>query len=132
MKSAIYTAMNTATTVAVNSTIPLGNIIRRFGCSCQLSGNSIAINGNGYYDTNISVTLAPTAVGDVTVTLYKDGVAIPGATATSNVATVNSLTTLSFPALVRLQSCGTSSNLTYVLTGTEASITNVGLVVEKI
>ena len=50
----------------------------------------------------------------------------------SNVATANSLTTLSFSVLVRVQSCGTTSNLTYVLTGIEASITNVGLVVEKI
>lgn len=132
MKSAIYTAMTSATTVAVDGTLPLGTVIRRFGCNCQLSGNGISITGAGYYDTNISVTLLPTAVGNVTVTLSKDGVAIQGATATTNVTAANTPVTLSFPALIRLQCCETTSNLTYVLTGTESSVTNVGVVVEKI
>lgn len=131
-KSAIYTANTTATAVAVGSAIPLGTIIRRFGNNVNLSGNGIIMSGSGYYDVNASITLTPTAAGTVTVSLLRDGVAIPGATASETVAAAATTVNLSIPALVRLQCCNSSSTLTFVLTGAAATVNNIGVVVTKV
>ena len=62
-KSAIYTAMQTPTEVAVNGVIPLGSLIRRYGCDISLNGNAVNIIGKGYYDVDVSVTVgAPVAL----------------------------------------------------------------------
>lgn len=131
-KSLIYTAMQTPTAVAVNGIIPLGTIVRRYGCNCNLNGNGIAINGQGYYDVDVSVEAVPDAAGTVTVQLLKDGVAVPGATAAATVAAVANTVTLAFPATVRLGCCSTGSVLTLLLTGAEATVSNVALRVQRI
>ena len=131
-KSLIYTAMQTPTAVAVNGIIPLGSIVRRFGCNCNLNGNGIAINGQGYYDVDVSVEAVPDAAGTVTVQLLKDGVAVPGATAAATVAAAANTVTLAFPATVRLGCCSTGSVLTLLLTGAASTVNNVAARVEKI
>ena len=133
-KSAIYIANTSAQNVAVNGIINPGTIIRRFGQNLGLSGNAIQIDGAGYYDIDVSITAAPTAAGNVTVTMLKDGVAIPGATATQSTTAANNPVNLSISSLVRefCPCCDGLSNLTFVLTGTAASISNVAIVVEKL
>lgn len=133
-KSAIFTANTTAQTAAVGGTLSLGSIIRRYGCDLNLNGNSIAINGcndAGYYDVKASVTAAPTAAGTVTVSLFRNGVAVPGATA-SAAGTAGSPVALPIAALVREFCCGEDSALTLVLSGAAATVSNVALVVERI
>ena len=140
-KSAIYTANTSPATIALtaaqpSATLPLGTVIRRFGCNTQLSGNGILLDGSGYYDVAASVTLTPVAAGDYTVTLYRDGVAVPGATQTVT-AVAAAAVNFNIPALVRLQCCDSSATLTLVLTTTatlpaEVAVNNVGVVVEKI
>lgn len=133
-KSAIYTVNSSAQNVAVNGTINLGTIIRRYGPNVNLNGNAITISGGGYYDVDASITLAPTAIGNVTVTAYKDNVAIPGATASSTATAANDLINLSISSIVRepCACCESLSNITLVLTGTAASVSNVAVVVEKL
>lgn len=131
-KSLIYTAMQTPTDVAVNGVIPLGTIVRRYGCNCNLNGNGIAINGQGYYDVDVSVEAVPDAAGTVTIQLLKDGVAVPGATAAATVAAVANTVTLAFPATVRLGCCSTGSVLTLLLAGAASTVNNVAARVEKI
>ena len=63
--------------------------------------------------------------------LVKDGVAIPGATA-SAAAAAGAPTVLSFPALVRQACCAAGSALTLVLTGAAATVNNVALRVQRI
>lgn len=130
-KSALYTALQTPTAVAVDGVIPLGSIIRRYGCDANLNGNAVNITNAGYYDVDVSVTVAPTAAGTVTATLVKDGVAIPGATA-SAAAAAGAPTVLSFPALVRQACCAAGFALTLVLTGAAATVNNVALRVQRI
>ena len=77
-KSALYTALQTPTAVAVDGVIPLGSIIRRYGCDANLNGNAVNITNAGYYDVDVSVTVAPTAAGTVTATLVKDGAGTSG------------------------------------------------------
>lgn len=130
-KSALYTALQTPTAVAVDGVIPLGSIIRRYGCDANLNGNAVNITNAGYYDVDVSITVAPTAAGTVTATLVKDGVAIPGATA-SAAAAAGAPTVLSFPALVRQACCASGSALTLVLSGAAATVNNVALRVQRI
>ena len=133
-KSAIYIANTSAQDVALNGIINLGTVIRRFGPNIGLSGNAVQIDGAGYYDIEASITAAPTAAGNVTVTVYKDGIAIPGATASQATGTANNPVNISISSLVREYCpCGDGlSNLTFVLTGTASSVTNVAVVVKKL
>ena len=135
-KSALYAAMQTPTAVAVGGVIPLGSLIRRYGCDVSLNGNAVNITGGnqsaGYYDVDASLTVAPAAVGTVTVTLYKDGVAVPGATASATAAAANDALDLNITALVRQVCCAAGSALTLVLTGAAASVDNVALRVPRI
>ena len=130
-KSALYAAMQTPTAVAVDGVIPLGSLIRRYGCDVALNGNAVNITGAGYYDVDASVTVSPAAAGTVTITLYKDGVAVPGATA-SETAAANGTVDLSIPALVRQVCCAAGSALTLVLTDAAATVNNVALRVQRI
>lgn len=130
-KSALYAAMQTPTAVAVDGVIPLGSLIRRYGCDVALNGNTVNITDAGYYDVDASVTVTPTAAGTVTVTLFKDGVAVPGATASATAA-ANGTVDLSIPALVRQFCCAAGSALTLVLTGAAATVNNVALRVQRI
>ena len=131
-KSALYAAMQRPSAVAVGGVIPLGSLIRRYGCDVSLNGNAVNITGAGYYDVDASLTVAPAAVGTVTVTLYKDGVAVPGATASATAAAANDALELSITALVRQVCCAAGSALTLVLTGAAASVENVALRVQRI
>lgn len=100
MKSAIYTANTTAATMGEGATLPLGAIIRRYGCALDLNGNGINLMEKGYYTIDASVSYTAAAAGDVTLTLLADGVAVPGAVATVTAAaggTVN----LSITAMVK-------------------------------
>lgn len=130
-KSAIYTAMQTPTGVSVDGVIPLGSLIRRYGCDIAMNGNAINILSKGYYDVDASVTLTPTTAGTVTATLFLNGVAVPGATASAT-ATAGYTVLLSFPSLVRQACCAAGSSLTIVLTGAASTVNNVALRVQRI
>ena len=140
-KSAIYTANTSPVTLTLtaqqpSATLALGTTIRRFGRNIRLSGTGILIEGEGYYDVDASVTMTPAAAGNYTFTLFKDGVAVPGATQTVTAA-ADSAIAFNIPALVRNQCCDSSASLTLVLTTTATLpatvvINNVGVVVEKI
>lgn len=134
-KSALYAAMQTPTAVAVGGVIPLGGLIRRYGCDIALNGNAVNIYGGrenaGYYDVDASITATLTAAGAVTVTLYKDGVAVPGATATATGAASGTVN-LDLTALVRQPCCADGAALTLVLSGVEATVDNVALRIQRI
>lgn len=135
-KSVLYAAMQTPTAVAVGGVIPLGSLIRRYGCDVSLNGNAVNITGGnqsaGYYDVDASLTVAPAAAGTVTVTLFKDGVAVPGATASATAAAADDALDINITALVRQVCCAAGSALTLVLTGAAASVDNVALRVQRI
>jgi hypothetical protein len=131
-KSAIYTASTGPVTVASGGTIPLGSVIRKYGCDIALNGNAITCSERGYYDVDVSITANPTVAGTVTATLYNNGVAVPGATASGSVTTAGNPVALPINALVRVPCCGNAATLSLVLTGNASIINNVAVVVEKI
>ena len=79
-----------------------------------------------------SVTAAPTAAGTVTVSLFRNNVAVPGATASAAVSTAGNPVNLSIAALVREFCCGDDSALTLVLSGAASTVSNVAVVAERI
>ena len=132
-RSLIQTANASAQTVAVNSIIAPGSTIRRFGCNCRLNGNSIEIEGAGYYTISGAVTLTPDAAGNVTIALQENGVTVPGGTATGGITTVGNSVTLPIEATVRKGcNCDGASALSLVLTAGASTVNNVSLRVEKI
>ena len=132
-KSLIQTANQSSQTVAVNSTISLGSTLRRFGCNCRLNGNSVEIDGAGYYTISGTVTLAPTAAGNVSVGVYANGVPITGATVTGSVTTAGNAITLPIETTVRQGcNCDGATQIALVLTVGASTVTGVSLRVEKV
>ena len=84
-KSALYTAMQTPTAVAVGGVIPLGGLIRRYGCDIALNGNAVNLAGTGYYDVDASITATPTGrsignqIGNVAIDKVKEAIKAPTA-----------------------------------------------------
>lgn len=128
-KSALY-AVNTAEqAVALGGVISIGSAVRRFGCHANAVGGNAVIKGVGYYDITASFGIEGVA-GTVTITLYKDGVAIPGASATLTTEAATDYSVV-IPAIVR-STCDCESTITAVLTGAAVTITNAAIRVEKI
>lgn len=129
-KSAIFTSNQSNQAFAANAVIPFGSVIRRYGPSVQLDGSSILLCGSGYYDCECSFSAIPAAAGNVTIQLFQDGVAVPGATATGT-GVAGSPLNLSFPCLVRNCGCDCNSTLTLRCTAALTNLVNLAIVVEK-
>lgn len=131
-KSLIQTVNQSVQTVAENSIISLGSVIRRFGCNLRLNGNAIEISGEGYYKVDLNVTVSPTAAGTVTVALYRNGVQVTGATASGSVSTAANPVTLPIQTTVREGCCCEGgSSLTAVLIEGAGTVSNIAVRVDK-
>ena len=131
-RSLIQTTNQSTQTVALNSIISLGSVLRRFGCNCKLSGNAIELSGEGYYTIDATVTATPTAAGNVTVALFNNGVQIPGTLVTSSVTTTGNSTTIPIVTTIRQGCCCDSAdNITCVLIAGPGVIDNISLRVIK-
>ncbi len=133
-KSALYCINTNSPTLQDGASIPVGMTVRRFGSNIRTDGFGILIQGAGYYDLNGSFTLTPSAASTITVQLYQDGVAVPGALASETVAAADTTINLSFPAMIRLQGCRCnteSSTLEFRLTGGEVVLNNAATVTER-
>lgn len=130
-RSAIYAVNSVSQPYAANSQIPFGTVVRRFGRDCQLDGPSIALLGGGYYDVDVSLSIAPTAEGEITAQLYKDGAAVPGALATETASAAGDVVNLHVACLVRNcgQCCSSTLSLLVTAAGTPA---NLSTKVEKL
>lgn len=133
-RSIIQTVNQSLQAVTAGSTITLGSVLRRYGCNCRLNGNSvIKLSGQGYYEVTATVTLAPTASGNVSVALYQDGTPISGAVATGSVTTAGNSITLPLVTTVRNNCCCDSvSAITCVLTSGTSTVSNISMRVEKL
>lgn len=129
-KSAIYTALTTSTDVTNGGIIPLGSTIRRFGCNLTQDGNVIETCGIGYYKVIAVATMAAESTTPITVSLQQDGVPVAGASSTITVSGTSDETVLTVIGIVR-NKCECSSALTFVLTGADATVDNMAVIVEK-
>lgn len=132
--SAIYAANTNPQTLTANvaATVNFGQIVRAFGAYTNLSGGNVVINNAGYYVGDTNFTIKSTAGAIVTVRLYKDGVLVPGATATSTVGTGATEISLSIPFMIR-NTCCAESTITAVVTSTAAgTIENAAILIRKV
>lgn len=131
-KALLQTANQSAQAVAVGSVLSLGQTLRRYGCNCRLNGNAVELVGEGYYVIDVAVTAVPTAVGDVSVAVYENGILVPSAIATASVTTVGNSVTLPIVTTIRQGCCcDGADSITVVLTEGASTITNISLRVEK-
>ena len=93
-KSMIYTVNSSVQNVLDGGQISLGTVVRRFGCNCELSGNGIVIEGVGYYKIDVAATVIPSEIGTATLSAYKDGVEIPGASTSAEVTAADTAVAL--------------------------------------
>lgn len=129
-RSLIQTVNQSPQDVALNGIISLGSTLRRFGCNLRLSGNGIEANGPGYYTVDASVTVAPTAAGLVTVTLYDNGVPVTGATASATGTAAGSVS-LPIVGTIRQGCCDVAHNLTVVLEAGPGVVSNISVRIVK-
>lgn len=129
-KSLIQTTNQTTQAVDVNGIIAPGSVLRRYGCDIRLSGNAIEVNGDGYYEIDAAVSVAPTAEGPVTVALFDNGVQIPGAIAYGN-STAADPVTLPITCTIRQRCCEGAHNLTFVLQAGAGNVQNISVRVAR-
>lgn len=126
--SSIYTVLtNYAVTEGAQG--PFGTIVRRFGRFTQLDGQGINLLGPGYYDLDASLSFVPTDAGPVTIQFYQDGVAVPGALATTQ---GTAATPLNLYVTSKLRNCGCDCNtvLTYTISAA-GTVANLATRVDK-
>ena len=135
--SALYTANTSEQALAANAQIPFGSIVRRFGRFCNVEGSDVIIgdcmskDGQGYYSVDCSITLEPTAIGNVSAQLYVNGQPYSGAVQTGYAAAAGNPVPLSFTATVRLFGCCNLATLQVRLGDEAATVTNMGFRVVK-
>lgn len=131
-KSLIQVVNTTSQTLAAGSAISLGTAVRRYGCNCRLNGNAVEVSGEGYYKIDATVTIAPTATGNVQAAIYVNGVLLSGTLSTASVSTANNAVTLPIIGTIRQACCCDSAdNITLVLVSGAGVVSNVALRVEK-
>lgn len=128
-KSIIYAVNTNNQVLTADSVISFGNIVRRYGCNLDLSGGNVEVKGAGYYNIDTNFTF-DAAAGNATITLYKDGVEIPGAKATITTAASTNYA-ISIPAVIR-QNCDCTDTITAVISGVGVSVKNASIIVDKL
>lgn len=128
---------STDITIADNTAIPFNNIIIKKGCSAEVAGPAtIQLNKAGIYMVTTNVSIAPTAAGEISIQLSKDGVLQPQAqSVATGVATT--ITPLGFTTLVQVKenntcSCCTSPTRIQVINSSEGDIAIANIVVTKL
>ena len=131
-RSLIQTANETNQSVLANGVISPGSVLRRFGPNIDISGNSVALMGSGYYTVDAIVTLSAGSPGEVSVALYEDGTAIPGAVVNATISAADDFVTFAIPTTVRIKDCyGTKSITGVLVTGEGVVVSNFAVRVIK-
>ena len=134
-KSLTYLVNNTPVEVPAGNTVPLGSVIRRYGCATTPNGNVVNLCLPGYYNVCLAATFTGSAAGTVIVKIQQDGVDVPGATATETITTADTeFRSVALCAAVRLCNC-CNSTLSVVVDAASVSdptFTDVALKIEKV
>ena len=131
-KSLIQTANPTTQAVAENGIISLGTVLIRYGCNLRMSGNGIEVIGDGYYEIDAAVTVEPSALGNVSVTIFVDGVEVPSAVSSGYASAEDTPVTLPIVTTIRKGcKCDGASNITFVLLEGTGDVTNISVRVSK-
>jgi len=135
-KSALCAVTTAEQTVAAGGVVSFATNNLLTGCSIShvAGGNAVTIPAAGLYQVTFDGDVLPTAAGGVTIQLYNNGVAVPGAQASfTGVAT--ELVHVGFNTLIKvLQSCNCINNTAslQVQSADEVQIANANITVVKL
>ncbi len=124
--------------VATDATIPFMNVHIQKGCTAKIeSSGTIELNRAGIYMVAVDVAGTPTSDGDMSIQLYKNGIAQPQAQSIVD-GTTTAAANMSFTTLVQVKenntcSCCTSPTFIRVVnTGVPVVYAITNIVVTKI
>lgn len=138
-KSVLDTYTLTDVTVATNGLLPLEQNYLLVGCAIVHSPGSttITLQEPGLYLVNFDAEGSTAGgTGGFTTQLYKNGVAVPGATSTSGSTSTDNVETIGFSKIIQVKpSCcaiDNTANLTFVNTGASSIYTTININVVKL
>lgn len=138
-KSVLDTYTLTDTAVAANGLLPLEQNQLLIGCAITHTPGSttIILNEPGLYLVNFDADGYVTGeTGVLTAQLFKNGVAVPGATATSSLTSATNIETVGFSKIIQVKpSCcvvDNTASLTFVNTGVASTYTTINVNVIKL
>ena len=107
------------------------------GCTATRNGSTFQLNKPGYYYVTFNADVAATeALGALTVEMFNNGVAVPGAEATETATVAGNISNVAFTTIIKVApSCTMIDNvgrLTFVNTGVAATFTNVNVNITKL
>ena len=106
------------------------------GCTITRNGPTFQLNKPGYYYVTFNTDASSATVDAITVELQNNGIAVPGAPATTTPAVANDVMNLAFATIIKVPpSCcaiDNTANLTLVNTGVAATFTNVNVNITKL
>lgn len=135
MAKAFAFITNTATqTLTSGANVAPGTAQHGFGgCGCgytiQVSGNNINLRSGGYYQIDVGAAVSDSAAGNVTLSLYQDGVLV--AQGIEAIAAENDPANISFPAGVKVN-CNSVLTLIVTTTAGNPIVTGLYITVEKL
>lgn len=127
---------NTSQTIAPEGLLSFATNDVLTGCTVLHSAGSTSftLKRSGFY--YVSFTGTGATAGAITVNLLKNGVALPGATATQTSASATDIRTVNFSKIVQvLPSCCAINNtttLTFQNAGLDTTYSNVNVVITKL
>lgn len=125
----IYAVNPASQVLAAGDTISFGGVARREGSVYSVDGGSITVRRKpGLHDISANFTVLAGGTGIGTITLYKDGVMIPGAK-TSFTAANASTYSISIADVVTRMSCCGEGVISAVLTGIPGTVSNATMTV---
>lgn len=129
-KSILYAVNATPQTLtAIATPVTFGSVIRRYGCNANLFNGNVSLKGEGYYLIEATFNVNATNAADAVITLYNNGVAIPGASVTVT-TTADEYISVTVPAIVR-KTCCNETTITATIANVTGSVVNASVVVEK-
>ena len=127
----------TTQAVAANELLTFSTDRILTGCTATRNGSTFQLNKPGYYYVTFNADVAATeALGALTVEMFDNGVAVPGAEATETATVAGNVSNVAFTTIIRVApSCAMIDNtgrLTFVNTGVAATFTNVNVNITKL
>lgn len=137
-KALMFAGNSTAQTLTGGGAVNLGAAIHGFGCTCtqktiDLTGSGIILRSGGYYNVVISAVVTDSEAGNVTLTLYEDGVASTVITGSEAIAAAADPATITISGSILVPRCDTTT-LTVVVTASvgNPTINSISATVTKL
>lgn len=133
VQSALFAITPTTAIVPAGGALPLTTVARRITPRIQLGSDSANVCVPGYYEVTATVTFTAAEAGDVTISAFQNGEAIPGITATETITTpATEVRTVTLHGIVRVR-CQEPVAINLVNTSEiEITTTNIALSVIRI